>query len=60
MNETPGPTARADLAWGRVTRRSESGSFIEDQLARLVDDTPDAGRFRPDVVYPDLAVGEAG
>jgi hypothetical protein len=59
MNETPErPTARADLAWGRITRKGESGSFIEDQLGALVAGTADPGRFPVDVVYPDLAAGE--
>ena len=58
MNETPEhPAARSDLAWGRITRKSESGSFIEHQLGALVEGTPDAGRFPVDVVYPDLAAG---
>jgi hypothetical protein len=60
MNQTPEqPAARADCAWGRITRKSESGSFIEDQLGALVGGTTDTGRFPVDVIYPDLAAGEA-
>jgi len=60
MKQTPEhPTARADLAWGRITGKGEFGSFIEDQLCSLIDVTADAGRFPVDVVYPDLRAGEA-
>lgn len=44
---------RADLAWGRITRTSESGSFIEDQLAALVDVATCPANFRVDVVQID-------
>jgi hypothetical protein len=58
-NQTPiGATGRADVAWGRITRHSESGSFIEDRLAGLVDMTPLDSRFRVDVVHPDQVPGE--
>lgn len=54
LNETnQKPTGRADLAWGRITRQSESGSFIEDRLAGLVEPTPLDDRFRVDVVHLD-------
>lgn len=46
-------TGRLDLAWGRITRTSESGSFIEDQLADVVDDPPSPGNFRVDIVQID-------
>lgn len=60
-NQTPtGSTARADVAWGRITRHSESGSAIEDRLATLVDAEPAAGRFRVDVVHPDPDQAPAG
>ena len=53
-NEKPArPGARADLAWGSISRRSESGSFIEDQMAALVDEAPSAGGFRVDFVHID-------
>ena len=64
MNETNqkpnGATGRADIAWGRITRQSESGSFIEDRLAGLVERAAPTGRFRVDVVYldPDQARAE--
>ena len=58
MNETnqkpTGVTGRADIAWGRITRHSESGSCIEDRLAGLVDATTLGSRFRVDVVHLDL------
>ncbi|MFL6178610.1 MAG: hypothetical protein ACJ74E_02020 [Actinomycetes bacterium] len=44
---------RPDLAWGHITRTSESGSFIEDQLATLVDVTTCPANFRVDVVQID-------
>ena len=57
MNETNqkpnGATGRADIAWGRITRQSESGSFIEDRLAGLVETKPLGSRFRVDVVHLD-------
>lgn len=60
MNETnetsyrpAGATGRADVNWGRITRQSESGSFIEDRLAGLADAAESAGRFRVDVVHLD-------
>ena len=53
MNENGKPAlpgSRADVTWERIGRRSESGSFIEDQLADLVDEAPSGGGFRVDVV----------
>lgn len=53
-NYTPtGATGRADVNWGRITRQSESGSFIEDRLAGLADAAESASRFRVDVVHLD-------
>jgi hypothetical protein len=50
-NQTPtGDASRADVAWGSITRQSESGSFVEDRLASLVD-TTSLGSFRVDVVH---------
>jgi hypothetical protein len=57
MDESNQTTARQagrpDLAWGRITRASDSGSFIEDQLAGLVDVTLAPAKFRVDVVQID-------
>jgi hypothetical protein len=57
MNDTKQtPTrakGRADIAWGSITRHSESGSVIEDRLAELVDTAPTASRFRIDIIHPD-------
>ena len=44
---------RPDPTWGRITRTSGSGSFIEDQLADLVSGAPSPGTFRVDVVQID-------
>ena len=54
-NQTTARQARRpDLAWGHITRStSESGSFIEDQLATLVDVTTSPTNFRVDVVQID-------
>jgi len=64
MNETnqppTGSAARADIAWGRITRHSESGSAIEDRLATLVNAEPAASRFRVDIVHPDPDEASAG
>ncbi len=53
MRDTPEPPCtRPDLAWGQITRPTESGSFIEDQLATLVNGiAASAGRFRLDVIH---------
>jgi hypothetical protein len=54
MNESNQTTTRQarrpDLAWGHITRASDSGSFIEDQLATLVDVRRCSANFRVDVV----------
>lgn len=63
MDEPHNPSStRADFAWGAITRKTQSGSSVEDTLAGLVDglaDDPDAAamssRFRVDVIYPDAA-----
>lgn len=49
----PRSAGRLDPMWGRITRTSGSGSFIEDQLADLVDVVPSPGNFRADVVHID-------
>lgn len=64
MSETHQPSTssagRADIAWGRITRGSESGSSIEDRLADLVEATPAVSRFRVDVVHLDSDQAPAG
>jgi hypothetical protein len=61
LKETPEhPNARAELVWGGITRKSESGSFIEDRLSALVDDNAGVGRFPVDLFHPDVAAGQAG
>ena len=64
MNETKQTptlsTARADIAWGRTTRHSESGSVIEDRFAALVVAEPPASRFRVDIAHLDPAQAPAG
>jgi hypothetical protein len=51
-NHAPtGAAGRVDVNWGRITRQSESGSFIEDRLAGLSDAVESASRFRVDVVH---------
>lgn len=58
-NQTPtGGAGRADVAWGSITRQSESGSFVEDRLAGLVDTTSLGSRFRVDVVHLDQVPAE--
>ena len=49
-NRPDTPAGRLGRAWGRITRPRASGSFIEDQLADLVDDPPSPGNVRVDVV----------
>lgn len=67
MNETHNPSStRADFAWGAITRKTQSGSSVEDTLAGLVTGLADGlvdgtdtdvinSRFRVDVIYPDAA-----
>ncbi len=48
------PHTRPDLAWGQIPRTTEPGSFIEDQLATLVDGVASSsGRSRLDVLHID-------
>lgn len=54
---TTRPACPPDLARDRIIRASESGSFIEDQLAALVDVAPSAAKFRVDVVLIDPEAG---
>lgn len=62
MDETHNPSStRADFAWGAITRKTQSGSSVEDTLAGLVDDPDTAAmssRFRVDVIYPDAAAAD--
>jgi hypothetical protein len=52
MNDTSGRSSvHVDAAWGRLIRRSDSGSFIEDRLATLVSGSAGRGRFPVDLVY---------
>jgi len=53
-NQTTTRQARGpDPAWSHITHTGESGSFIEDQLATLVDMTRCPANFRVDVVQID-------
>lgn len=60
MNESSETAdARAELAWSRITRKSETGSFVEHQFAALVEKVRGVGRFHADVRHIDPAQDQA-